>query len=493
MKKLHVRCFSPGAPKNQLGRFEKQPRGLPHRLCLAVEYLPRVDGRYRPFSKQPLSRAFFRLDLMKTFTFSSLPPLQDFQFLTDSSGYVLTQTGQLYRFAGQHTTRVETPGEFTISHFYFRDPTHGALVGIAQTATPLVQKGAAGTLALPLLLLLLLWLARKRSRPTAPRRRAASLGLLLGASGLLLSCTTAWQHYATADPNSPQATLLTHPPLAPLSFHRYFANKDQQCFVALTQDRGSSWETHPLPTNFYPTALAAIGRNFLVGTYARLQAGTVPLHGDGDLWIYGTDATRTPQLATNSSQHPYAIRLSRGVTGLLVSALDSALYVFGSDRMPTLPSSVMSATPGNIYVLPPGLQSPTRLVDTPDTVDVQSLAQARTGELWVTMAGRKPHLSHGNLGYVALPTKRLLRFTAGQWQPVVVPPFASFEQVAFVPGTPNGYLLAETGEVLETCTNGDTWHSLTSHAVRRLHPWQHTMTWLQADNQLVLYQAPGKE
>jgi hypothetical protein len=60
----------------------------------------------------------------------------------------------------------------------------------------------------------------------------------------------------------------------------------------------------------------------------------VPLHSDGDLLLYGTDATRSPQLVTNSTQHPYGIKLSRVVTDFLVSARDSALYVFGSDRMP---------------------------------------------------------------------------------------------------------------------------------------------------------------
>ena len=435
--------------------------------------------------------AFFRLARMKTFTFSTLPPLQDFQFLTDSSGYVLTQTGQLHRFVGQRTTLVETPRQFTISHFYFRDQTHGALVGIAQAVEAPAQKGAVGAAVLPLLLLF--WLAWKGSRKAATSRLAFVCALLLVVSTLLLSCSSAWQQYRTPDPTSPHATLLRHTPLAPLSFHRYFANKGQQSFVALTQNQGGSWETHEIPTNFYPTALVAAGRNFVVGTYARQQAGPMPLHGDGDLWIYGNDAMRTPQLATNSGQHPQGIRLSRGVTGLLVSAQDSALYVFGSDRMPTLPSSVMSATPGNIYVLPTSLRPPTKLIDTPDTVDVQSLAQARTGELWVTMAGRKPHLSHGNLGYVALPTKRLLRFTAGQWRPVTVPPFMSFEQVEFVPGTPTGYLLAESGEVLETRTNGESWHPLVSQAVRKLHPWQHAITWLQGKNQLVLYRAPGNE
>jgi hypothetical protein len=87
----------------------------------------------------------------------------------------------------------------------------------------------------------------------------------------------------------------------------------------------------------------------------------------------------------------------------------------------------MSTTAGNIYVLPSHLQAPTRLLDTPDTIDVNSLSQTSTGELWATMAGRKPHLSYGNLGYRALPTKQLLPFTAGQWHPATAPPFISFE------------------------------------------------------------------
>lgn len=426
---------------------------------------------------------------MKTYTFSALSPIQDFQFLTDSSGYILTQTGQLYRFTGQQTALVATPTEFTISHFYFRDQHHGALVGISRVAELPVQRGAIGAAFLPLLLLL--WLiGRGRRQPVI--RLVSCLGGLLLASGLLLSCSSAWQRYRTPDPTSPHATVLTHAPLMRTTFHQYFANKGQKSFLALTANQGSNWETHSLPTNFFPTALAAVGRNFVVGTYARQEAGTVPLHGDGDLWLYGADATRTPQLATNSTQHPYCIKLSRGVTGLLVSASDSALYVFGSDRMPTLPSTVMSATAGNIYVLPSSLQAPTRLLDTPDTVDVQSLSLAQTGELWVTMAGRKPHLSHGNLGYTALPTKRLLRFTDGQWQPVVIPPFTSFDQITFVPGTSTGYLLATTGEVLETRTDGESWHPLARQAVHKLHPTPQGITWLQGENQLVFYSTPRK-
>jgi hypothetical protein len=95
---------------------------------------------------------------MKTFSFPHLPPLRDFQFLTDSSGFVLMQTGQLYRFAGQETKLVETPGTFTISHFHFLDQTHGAIIGNARPLAAPLQKSALGAAGLPLLLMLwLVW------------------------------------------------------------------------------------------------------------------------------------------------------------------------------------------------------------------------------------------------------------------------------------------------------------------------------------------------
>jgi hypothetical protein len=113
---------------------------------------------------------------MKTFSFAHLPPLRDFQFLTDSSGFVLTQTGQLYRFTGPQTALVVTPAAFTVSHFHFLDQTQGAVIG---TARPLpLQKSALSTMGLPVLVFLLLWLVWRT------RRRARQL--LLGLSTLLL-------------------------------------------------------------------------------------------------------------------------------------------------------------------------------------------------------------------------------------------------------------------------------------------------------------------
>jgi hypothetical protein len=317
-------------------------------------------------------------------------------------------------------------------------------------------------------------------------------GLLLGGS-LLLACSPAWQRYRTADPTSAHASYLTAPPLHRKNYHSYLANKGQTAFIARTQDQGRSWDTQPIPTNFYLTALTALGQNYLVGTYANEQAGASPLHGDGDVYIYGTDASLTKELATNSPQHPYGLSVSRGVKGFFLSARDSTLFIFGSDRMPSFPSTAASATAGNIYALPMTLQPKVQLIDAPDTVDVLSLAQSGTGELWVTLADRKPHLSHGTLGYAALPTKKLLRFTNGRWQAGPLAPETSCQQVAFVAATGRGYVLTAQGEVLETSTNGEAWQHLPDRNVQLLHPCQKAITWLKAGNQLVYYQPPTKE
>jgi hypothetical protein len=288
---------------------------------------------------------------MKTFSFPHLPPLRDFQFLTDSSGFILTQTGQLYRFTGQKAALVRTPEAFTISHFHFLDQTQGAVIGSTRPLPPPLQKSMVNAVGLSLLVVLWLrWCTGRRARQACPLLRGVGSQLLT--SSWLLACSPAWQRSRTADPTSAHASYLTAPPLHRKNFHNYFANKGQTAFIARTQDLGNTWDTQPIPTNFYLTALTALGQNYLVGTYANEQGGAVPLHGDGDVYIYGTDARLTKELAANSPQHPYGLSLSRGVKGFFTSVRDSTLFIFGSDRMPSFPRTAASATAGNIYALP---------------------------------------------------------------------------------------------------------------------------------------------
>jgi hypothetical protein len=419
---------------------------------------------------------------MKTFTLAALRHIQDFQFLTDSSGMALDSTGQLYQFVGDKTTLVATPAGFRISHLHFITPAYGAIVGNAYVGQPSPAQGSLDGLSIVLTLGLLMLFFRHRLAG-----RGLALGLASLASIGVFSCSTAWQAYRQADPNSPVSTLITRTRLGPGNYHYYLPNKKQTAFIAITRNHGQTWETHQIPTSFYTTALTAIGNNFLVGTYANAHAGNLALHGDGDIWFYGTDTTFTKALAHNTPQHPYRLSVSRGINGFAFSAADSLLLVFGSDRMPTFPANELSATAGNIYALPASLPPRAQLIEVPDTVAVHSLAQAGTGELWVTLENRKPRVAHGRLFYVPLPTKALLRLRHGSWQVVPVAGFSSFEQVVFLPSTHTGYLLTATGEVLTTHDAGDTWHQSALHGIRQLRPFGGGLALLkQAHHLLVL-------
>jgi hypothetical protein len=419
---------------------------------------------------------------MKTFTLAALHHIRDFQFLTDSSGLALDGDGQLYQFVGNETTLVATPAGFRISHLHFISPEYGAIVGNARDGQPTPAQGSLEGWGILLTLgLLLLSLRRKR------RLRSLALGLAsLLAGGGIFSCSTAWQAYRQADPDSPVTTLLTRTRLGPGNYHYYLPNKKQTAFIAITRNHGLAWETQQIPTSFYTTALTAIGQNFLVGTHANAEEGTLTLHGDGDIWFYGTDTTFTKALTHNTPQHPYRLSVSRGINGFAFAAADTQLLIFGTDRMPTFPANELSATDGNIYVLPASLQPPAKLLDVPDTVAVHSLAQAGSGELWATLENRKPRVAHGRLFYVPLPSQALLRLRQGRWQAVPVAGFSSFEQVAFLPGMPTGYLLTATGEVLTTQNNGDTWQRSSLSGIRQLRPFGAALALLRQDNQLLL-------
>jgi hypothetical protein len=424
---------------------------------------------------------------MKTFTLAALHHIRDFQFLTDSSGLALDGNGQLYQFVGNKTTLVATPPNFTISHLHFVNPEYGAIVGNARDGLPTPAQGGLGSAGVGLtLLLLVLSLGKLQRNRLQLSARVLTLGLASVVGAGMVSCSTAWQAYRQADPESPSITRITRTRLGPGNYHYYLPNKKQTAFIAITRNHGQTWETHQIPTSFYTTALTAIGTNFLVGTYANAEEGQVPVHGDGDLWLYGTDTTYTKALTHNTPQHPYTISVSRGINGLVYSAADSLLLIFGSDRMPTFPADELSATDGNIYSLSASLRPPSQLLDTPDTVAVHSLARSQSGELWATLENRKPRVAHGRLFYVPLPTKELLRLRQGRWQPVAIEGYSSFEQVAFLPGTHKGYLLTATGEVLTSPNDGTSWQRTDLQGIRQLKAFGLAPTLLKEHNQLLL-------
>jgi hypothetical protein len=421
---------------------------------------------------------------MKIFTLAALHHIREFQFLTDSSGLALNGDGQLYQFGGNKTTLIATPPGFTISHLHFITPAYGAVVGNARDGQPTPAQGSLGGWGLGLTLLILVLLLRPKPYKLPP------FILILGLASLvslgLVSCRTAWQAYRRADAHSPVTTHITRTRLGPGNYHYYLPAKKQTAFIAITRNQGQTWETHQIPTSFYTTALTAIGQNFLVGTHANAEEGPLALHGDGDIWLYGNDPTLTPALAQNTATHPYRLSVSRGINGFTYSAGDSLLLVFGTDRMPTFPANELSATAGNIYALPASLRPSGQLIDTPDTVAVHALARSQTGDLWAVLENRKPRVAHGRLFYVPLPSKALLRLRHGSWQTIVAAGFSSFEQALFVPGTPTGYLLTATGEVLASSDNGATWQLTGLRDIRQLRRFGRSLALLRHDNELLL-------
>lgn len=417
---------------------------------------------------------------MKVYTLERIESIQDFQFLTDSSGFVLDQAGHLHQFRGNTTNVVDTPASFSVSHFHFLDEAHGAIVGHSRLLS--IQQGSLGSVGLGLLLLVGLY--KLIAQPTKLQRWLIGTCCLVGV--LLLSCCSAWQQYRIPDASSPYSTTLTRGLLKAGSYHLYTANKGLHSYVAFTDSHGQRWDTHPLPTNFYATALTAIGRNYLVGTYANPYEGPRALHADGDIWIYGNDSIYSKVLHKNTLPHHYSIEVKRGIRGFSFSSDSSQLLVFGSDRMPAIPKDEVNSTEGNILVLPASLEPNYTLIDVPDTLEVCSLAQSATNELWATLDNKKTRNANGKLVYYPLPSKKLLRFRGGQWQEAPLPSGYSFEQVLFVPGTPNGYVLATTGGLFETKDNGATWHSLALQGVRKMHTWRQNLVLLQGQNRLVL-------
>ena len=148
---------------------------------------------------------------MKTFNLNHINAVSDFQFLSDSSGFVQDSSGNLYHFQGNHTQLIKTPNEFKISAFHFIDNTHGAIIGNAGTLKNESQKASLAGHGIIVLLLLFFFLFLKKVK----KFRKSGLGIIFGSfslllvSGYLVSCGNNWQLYRAQDPNSEYSTFVT--------------------------------------------------------------------------------------------------------------------------------------------------------------------------------------------------------------------------------------------------------------------------------------------
>jgi hypothetical protein len=416
---------------------------------------------------------------MKRYTFNEIKEIQEFQFLTDSSGILLSYEGSLYKFIEGNLQLIATPSSFQISKVHFITEDYGAIIGNSNHST--LKEGSAlqnkivyndldGGMWLFMLVALAVFVSREWAKSKLMKQRINwGTGLVLLLSFAILSCSKNWQAYKTPDPTSKYSTITTKPIVHSSSMrHDYFANRKQKSFIAITKDGGKTWSTTEIPTSFYLTALTSLGNNFLVGSYANEKEGVLGLHGDGDIFIYGNDATFNSDLSNNNVAAPFRISSHRGINGFKVYMQDSLLFVYGTEVMPTVPKDEVSTTDGNIHQLPVSLKPSYKVIDVPDTVIVTSLSKSRSGDLWVTLDNKKPVVINRREVYHILDSKRLLRFKGGEWQPVHINEHKSFNQVEFLSPANVGYALTEDGDLFRTEDEGNTWSSTEIKGIQKM-------------------------
>ncbi|SFG87068.1 hypothetical protein [Pontibacter chinhatensis] len=424
---------------------------------------------------------------MKTFTFEQVQQIQDFQFLTDSLGYFLDTKGQLYKFYGSSVTLVQTPPDFKVSHFHFIDESHGAVIGNGGVLQKEAINASLLDMGLLAIMALLLMLGSRLHKTKQKPLALAAFAIALSLAGV--SCSNSWQAYKTADPDSGYVTVITSNQLASSSgFHSYLANKGQTSFIAMTANEGKSWTTHKVPTNFYLTALTAVGKNYVVGTFANEHTSKErPYHGDGNIYFFGNDSSYSASLGKNTALgSPFSINVQRGVKGFTYAPGDSLLYVFGSETEPQFPKDEISTTPGNIYRIPTSLQPEYKIIDVPDSLVVQSLSVSMSGDLWVTLDDRRKRVNKGYISFVSVGRKSMLRFKDGSWTGVEFGGISSFKQVEFIPDTNVGYALAETGTLFRTVNDGEDWEQTGLTDIRKIRCGKNVITLLKGTNQLIL-------
>ena len=253
---------------------------------------------------------------MNTFNLSQAGEIQEYQFLTDSSGIILNSKGELYSFQGSNLKQINTPSDLKITTFHFINQKHGAIIGEKGLIEKNIQKGSfVGDGSMLLTIFICLLFARKFLKHTLIRKTILNLLLLIVCGSLLLACSQKWQQYRYSDPQSSGVTYITSNQLHRVtphtsSPHTYFSNKGLSTYCAITENAGDKWNVNAIPTNFHLSALTAVGGNYLIGTFANENTSKeVPYHGDGDLYIIGNDSSYNKLFNKNKTISWYNISL----------------------------------------------------------------------------------------------------------------------------------------------------------------------------------------
>ncbi len=413
---------------------------------------------------------------MRTIDFSNLGSIQDLQICSENTGYLLTNTDELYSFKGDSCSKVQIPKEIEISDFYFKNINSGVIIGNKTDIKIINKSSIVGTGNGLFLLILLATLFISKVCRCKQFIKVKYLYLALGILLIFYSCSTNWIAYKTVNEKQPFITSILSTPKIQytISTHNYFSNKNQESYIAFTENGGKDWLVQKLPTNFYANSVTQIGENYFVGTFANFNTSDkIPYHGDGDIYIYGNDTTYSNILSKNSDyKSPLVLDIQRGVNGFYQDSINGLIYIYGAETEPQTPKDEVSTSEGNISQISVDLQSNYKIIDTPGISNVMSFSKGKDGTLWATLDNKIPIVFKGHIKFEDLPNKALYKLSLGSmaWELVTInDSINSFKQVVFIQNSQLGYVIGDkNGELFKTLDGGEHWKSTNILGVKKI-------------------------
>lgn len=389
---------------------------------------------------------------METYTFENINSINKVQFLTDTTGYLLDNNGELSSFIGNKTKIINTPENINISNFHFITESQGAIIG--HSTQKIQESSMFGISAVLIVSLLLFAIIRKVTKNFFLKRFLSISFLVFLLIGFTVSCNSDWEKFIEQDPNSPFTTIIKKLSLSK-GFHNYKGNIGQKTFFSETKNTGVNWKSQELPTNFDLTSIVSIGKNYFVGSLADKE------HSDGDLWIFGNDGTYCKRLASNNTD-PFFFKANRGINGLKYYKEDSTLILYGGEVASKFPKNQNSSTAGNITELKADLFSDYKIIDVPEDVFVNSYAK----------------LNNKNV-YITLENNKLLQTDGTKWNEITVDNQTEFKQVEFIPKTEIGYTLSIEGIIYKTINNGKDWNKIDIAGIEKIVLFENSIIFIK--------------
>lgn len=395
---------------------------------------------------------------METNIFENISHINEIQFLTDSTGYLLDENGILFHFSGNETQKISTPSNIHISNFHFITETEGAIIGHNNSKN--IKQSSFFHIGFLILFLLLFIFIKKLLKHFKVNFFSQFLIVSLVFVGIVSACSNDWKKYVEQDPDSPFTKIITKSRLG-TGFHNFGGNSGQISYFAKTTNSGKDWDKFKVPTNFNLTSILSIGDNYFVGTFADES------HSDGDLWIYGNDSSYFNFLKQNDLNDPYFFSANRGISGMKYYDKDSTLILFGGELITKFPKNQNSSTEGNITELKSDLFANYKIIDIPGEVIVKSYSRLSNNEVYITTKNGE-----------------LMKTNGKKWNDINIENHKNFKAIEFIPETLIGFTLTSNGLVYQTEDGGINWEEINTSGIEKLRVFNRSIIMIK-ENQVI--------